>query len=141
MGSRGARPSNDGSAYDAGGDTFCARAANLEVARSSAVRQAPDGLRPTWGHARRSRSIESAVWSATMNALAYLLGARALDLARDGGSSPRPIPEPGSAPIASTEETAAAWRRWAQAGDPFVALASLDVGRPATATAPAPAQP
>jgi len=80
-----------------------------------------------------------------MKALAYLLGARALHLARDRGSATRPIPERESAPIALTEETAAAWRRWAQAGDPFVALASLDVGRPATATAtataPSTAQP
>ena len=76
-----------------------------------------------------------------MKAIAYLLGARALDLARDRGSATRSIPEPESAPIASTEETAAAWRRWAQAGDPFVALASLHVGGPATATAPATAQP
>jgi hypothetical protein len=78
-----------------------------------------------------------------MKALAYLLGARALDLTRDRNLARPPVLEPESAPIASTEETAAAWRRWAQAGDPFVALASLDIGRPATATAPAaaPGQP
>jgi hypothetical protein len=72
-----------------------------------------------------------------MNALAYLLGARGLDGARSRKSVSSPMPEEELAPIASTAESAAAWRRWAQAGDPFVALASLDVGR---ANAPAPAR-
>jgi hypothetical protein len=76
-----------------------------------------------------------------MKALAYLLGAQALDLARDRRSAAPPVPAVEFEPIASTEQTAAAWRRWAQAGDPFVALASLDVPGPATSPAPAPVQP
>jgi hypothetical protein len=71
-----------------------------------------------------------------MKALAYLMGARALDLARDRSSASPPVPEGSLGPIASTEETAGAWRRWAQAGDPFVALASLDVRGPAPTSAP-----
>ena len=50
-----------------------------------------------------------------MHALAFLLGSRALDVAH------RPNPSPHSReevlpPIASTPETAAAWRRWRQDG-------------------------
>jgi len=50
-----------------------------------------------------------------MRALVYLLGARALDAAHDAGSLPRPVPEVPLGPLASTPETAAAWRRWADA--------------------------
>ena len=50
-----------------------------------------------------------------MHALAFLLGTRALDVARS--SEPRPRPrEVTLGPIASTPETAAAWRRWRNAG-------------------------
>lgn len=50
-----------------------------------------------------------------MRALAYLLGARALDIARDSGPAQRPVPEVQLGPLASTPETASAWRRWAEA--------------------------
>jgi hypothetical protein len=52
-----------------------------------------------------------------MRALAYLLGARALDIARDAGSAQRPVPDVPMGPLASTQETASAWHRWAEAGD------------------------
>ena len=60
-----------------------------------------------------------------MKALAYLMGARALDLARDRSTAGRPIPEVAPGPIASTDETASAWRRWAQAGDQLMPLATI----------------
>jgi hypothetical protein len=51
-----------------------------------------------------------------MRALAYLIGARALDVARDAdGERGRPQPEADLGPIATTAETAAAWRRWRDA--------------------------
>jgi len=50
-----------------------------------------------------------------MKALAYLLGARALDIARDAEPPQRRAPEVSLGPIASTPETASAWRRWAEA--------------------------
>jgi hypothetical protein len=48
-----------------------------------------------------------------MKALGYLFAARALDAAWDAGraSATREEPLP---PLATTPETAAAWRRWAQ---------------------------
>lgn len=50
-----------------------------------------------------------------MHALAFLLGSRALDLPH--GSNPaRQRRDDVPPPIASTPETAAAWRRWRQAG-------------------------
>ena len=49
-----------------------------------------------------------------MNALAFLLGSRALDLARRTDLVP-PEPDAPLGPIASTPETAAAWRRWSEA--------------------------
>ena len=53
-----------------------------------------------------------------MRALAYLLGARALEAAREGETGIRwPKPEEPIAPIATTEATAAAWRRWRDRGD------------------------
>ena len=51
-----------------------------------------------------------------MHALGFLLGSRALDLARRSERGVRP-PEVVLGPIASTPETAAAWRRWRNAGD------------------------
>jgi hypothetical protein len=89
-----------------GGDHF-------EVLHYSAIRRASDGARPTPDQALRSRPIESAMWRTTMNALAFLLGARALDVARSRRSAIPSVPEAELPPIASTEETAAAWRRWA----------------------------
>jgi hypothetical protein len=50
-----------------------------------------------------------------MKALAFLMGSRALDAALAAGDR-RPIPEPDLAPMATTPETAGAWRRWAEAG-------------------------
>jgi hypothetical protein len=48
-----------------------------------------------------------------MKALAYLLGARGLDVARDADSGIRwPKPEERVAALASTPASAAAWRRW-----------------------------
>jgi hypothetical protein len=52
----------------------------------------------------------------TMNALVYLLGFQALAMAHDHGSRQPAAPEPALLPIASTPETAGAWRRWAEAG-------------------------
>jgi hypothetical protein len=51
-----------------------------------------------------------------MKTLAYLLGARALDLAHENTPTPARVPEPDLPPIASTPGTAAAWRRWAKDG-------------------------
>jgi hypothetical protein len=54
----------------------------------------------------------------TMKALAYLLGARALDAARRAETGIRwSKAEEPVGPIASTEATAAAWRRWRERGD------------------------
>jgi hypothetical protein len=50
-----------------------------------------------------------------MHALAFLLGSRALDIARSASATQPPREEP-LGPIASTPETAAAWRRWRNAG-------------------------
>jgi hypothetical protein len=53
-----------------------------------------------------------------MRALAYLLGARALDAAREPDTGIRwPKFEEPLGPIATTEATAAAWRRWRDHGD------------------------
>jgi hypothetical protein len=53
-----------------------------------------------------------------MKALAYLLGARGLDTAREADTGIRwPKPEQSVGPIATTEATAAAWRRWRERGD------------------------
>ena len=53
-----------------------------------------------------------------MRALAYLLGARALDTAREPETKIRwQKPEEPLGPIATTEATAAAWRRWRDRGD------------------------
>ena len=63
-----------------------------------------------------------------MKALAYLLGARALDIARDTG--PRStVPEVPMGPLASTEETASAWRRWTEAHKATEASAAELTGR------------
>ncbi len=50
-----------------------------------------------------------------MHALAFLLGTRALEIARRSDPGPRPR-EVALGPIASSPETAAAWRRWRNAG-------------------------
>ena len=52
-----------------------------------------------------------------MRALAYLLGARALDAAREAEPGIRWTKfEDPLGPIASTEATAAGWRRWRERG-------------------------
>ena len=56
-----------------------------------------------------------------MNALAYLLGARALDIARDSGTAKAAVSEEALAPLATTSDTSAAWRRWAAARETYVA--------------------
>jgi len=60
-----------------------------------------------------------------MRALAYLLGARALDIARDPGPAWRPVPEVPLDPLATTEEAASAWRRWAEVREATVAPSGL----------------
>jgi hypothetical protein len=64
-----------------------------------------------------------------MKALAYLLGARAMDVAGNAASVERRLPEPPLGPLATTPETASAWRRWAQAGDVTAAAADLRPSR------------
>jgi hypothetical protein len=61
-----------------------------------------------------------------MHALAFLLGSRALDVARSSAPAQRPRDEV-LPPIASTPETAAAWRRWRQAGTTTKATPRPDV--------------
>ena len=50
-----------------------------------------------------------------MKALVYLLGARALDIAQERNDV-RPITEEPPGPLATTAETAAAWRGWSRQG-------------------------
>src|SRR4029079_17770031 len=57
----------------------------------------------------------------TMKALAYLLGARALGIARTSGSSEPAGSEAALEPLATTDEARAAWRRWAAARETFAA--------------------
>jgi hypothetical protein len=53
-----------------------------------------------------------------MRALAYLLGARALDAAHDADRGIKwPRSEPPLEPLATTEAAAGAWRRWRDRGD------------------------
>jgi len=47
-----------------------------------------------------------------MKALVYLLGARALDVARERDDIAPRIAEELPGPLATTDATAAAWRRW-----------------------------
>jgi hypothetical protein len=67
-----------------------------------------------------------------MHALAFLLGSRALDTARDSKGSWQRRDEI-HLPIASTPEKAAAWRRWRHAGAVTAATRHPEVvlGRPA----------
>lgn len=51
-----------------------------------------------------------------MRPLAYLLGSRAIDVAAESTPSARRIGDEPLPPIATTPETAAAWRAWADAG-------------------------
>ena len=60
-----------------------------------------------------------------MKALAYLLGARAMDVAGSAASVRRRLPEAPLGPLATTTETASAWRRWAQAGEATAAAADV----------------
>jgi len=52
-----------------------------------------------------------------MNPIGLLLASRSLDLALTHEPYSRPA-DPPLGPIASTPETAAAWRRWREAGAP-----------------------
>jgi len=63
-----------------------------------------------------------------MRALAYLLGARALDATRTQHPQ-RNRREPDSEPFASTPDRARAWRAWAEAG--------RSSSRPAVGSSPA----
>ena len=56
-----------------------------------------------------------------MNALAYLLGARALDIARTSGSAKPAVSDAALEPLATTDEARAAWRQWAAARETFAA--------------------
>lgn len=51
-----------------------------------------------------------------MKALVYLLGARALDLAQERDDVRPQITEEMPGPLATTDATAAAWRRWREQG-------------------------
>lgn len=51
-----------------------------------------------------------------MKALVYLLGARALDIAQERDDSRPRIAEQAPGPLATTDATAAAWRRWREQG-------------------------
>ena len=70
-----------------------------------------------------------------MRALAYLLGARALDVARDTGSR-RTVPEVPMGPLATTDESASSWRHWATAHETPAAEAPQRLRQ-----APMPSQP
>ena len=70
-----------------------------------------------------------------MRALAYLLGARALDITRDAGSAQRPVPEVALGPLATTPETAAAWRRWSEEREIGAAVETVTRGRQRSAPA------
>ena len=70
-----------------------------------------------------------------MKTLAFLLGSRPLDAAF-AASNHRPIAEPDLPPLATTPETAGAWRRWAEAGRSPSALAAR--GIPAGGAHPTP---
>jgi hypothetical protein len=76
-----------------------------------------------------------------MKALAYLLGAQALVVAHDREPRGPIVPEPALPPIATTPETAGAWRRWADAGrTPAAHSARSAQPKPAFATRPAPSR-
>jgi hypothetical protein len=53
-----------------------------------------------------------------MRALAYLLSARALEVGDADRGIRWPKPELGLPPLAATDETAAAWRRWRDQAPP-----------------------
>lgn len=69
-----------------------------------------------------------------MKALVYLLGAHALNVAHDRASRPAPT-EPALPPIATTPETAGAWRRWAEAGRTPAARAARSKPAPSAGSA------
>jgi hypothetical protein len=65
-----------------------------------------------------------------MRALAYLLGARALDAAREAENGIRwPRRDEPLEPLATTEATAAAWRRWRERG-------AMETAAPSSGPAP-----
>jgi hypothetical protein len=98
----------------------------------------PDGVRSALG---QSSSMTGAscrsVGRTAMHAFGFLLGSRALDLARRSGRGVGPH-EVVLGPIASTPETAAAWRRWRNAGDTADVNGRRDLalGRPIVRTHP-----
>ena len=51
-----------------------------------------------------------------MKALVYLLGARALDIEQERDDARPRIAEQAPGPLATTDATAAAWRRWREQG-------------------------
>jgi hypothetical protein len=59
-----------------------------------------------------------------MKALIYLLGARALDLARERDDTRPRIAEVLPGPLATTTGTAAAWRQWSQQAGPTSPVAT-----------------
>jgi len=64
-----------------------------------------------------------------MKVLAYLLGSQALDVASASQRAAGGTPEPDLPPIATTPETAKAWREWARstADEPRVPAARRTV--------------
>jgi hypothetical protein len=53
-----------------------------------------------------------------MKALVYLLGARALDIAQERDDTRSPVTEDLPGPLATTDATAARWRRWRDQAGP-----------------------
>ena len=70
-----------------------------------------------------------------MKPLAFLLGAQALDLAWSRSERRPSAGEPSLPPLASTPETAAAWRRWAAAGRSDTSAAASDAAPASTVVA------
>jgi hypothetical protein len=67
-----------------------------------------------------------------MKALAYLFASQALDAANASVPTGRRLPEPDLPPIATTPETARAWREWARSTSPYPPAAAPPAA-PATA--------
>jgi hypothetical protein len=70
-----------------------------------------------------------------MKALVYLLGARAINTAHARADVHPRRSEESLGPLASTEATAAAWRRWSQAGRTEAITPDAPERRPAEAHA------
>lgn len=69
-----------------------------------------------------------------MKALVYLLGAHALTEANDRAVGPK-APDAALPPLATTPETAGAWRRWAEAGRTPAARAARPKPAPTSGSA------